>query len=445
MTDDFGQRVSDLRRRRGMTQAELGSAVGVTGSFLSLVEKGSRRPGAKVIRALAAQLDTTVDYLMTGLGDVRTVELDLRFAEVALRSGDPATARGRFGAAYEQAVALGDTYAAEQYEALYGVARAEEALGNLDAAIAGFEHLLVARDLSSSVNQVTLRVWLCRTYIRVGDLDRAIDLGEAALVGIGPMDAADIVLSDEMIELASTLVAAYQQRGDLTRAQMLIDSVVVAAEASGSMRSRGAAYWNAAYVAEARGEMRAARQHAERALALYGEIGHTFACAALRGNAAAYAIRLPGADLEWADAQLRQSISEFAEVDASPADVAAMELELARCCLLAGHVTEAVEIGRAALQRVPSAPLERARVLAVLAAALLEAGYADEALSAYENAAEALEAYGAGRQAAQVWHELAAVLKVMGRDSDVIIALERTATALGVRAVPVRPVATKPA
>jgi tetratricopeptide (TPR) repeat protein len=245
-----------------------------------------------------------------------------------------------------------------------------------------------------------------------------------------------------LVELASTLVEAYHERGDLTRAQMLIESVVVAAEASGSLRARGAAYWNASVVAEARGEIRAAIKFADRAIALYGEIGHAFAVAALRGNAASYRLRLPRPDLVAAEAQLRESIDAMAEANGSPADLAWMEKELARCCLLAGRVTDAVDIARAALERVPSVPLERARVLAVLAAALLAAGCADQALAAYENAAVALEASGARRQAAPVWHELAAVLKAMGREGDTIVALERTVAALGVQAVPIRPVAT---
>ncbi|MFL6139005.1 MAG: hypothetical protein ACJ74O_14575 [Frankiaceae bacterium] len=67
------------------------------------------------------------------------------------------------------------------------------------------------------------------------------------------------------------------------------------------------------------------------------------------------------------------------------------------------------------------------RAPAVLAAALLADDYADEAVTAYEKAAAALESYGAGRQAALVWRELAAVLKTMGRESDTIVALERVA------------------
>ncbi|MFL6138765.1 MAG: hypothetical protein ACJ74O_13320 [Frankiaceae bacterium] len=66
----------------------------------------------------------------------------------------PVAARDRFAAACEQAVSLGDAYLAEQHEALYGLARADEALGRLGDAIRSFEALLAARHLPSSVNRL---------------------------------------------------------------------------------------------------------------------------------------------------------------------------------------------------------------------------------------------------------------------------------------------------
>src|SRR4051794_33304425 len=174
MTDELGQRLIDLRRRKGMTQAELGSAVGISPSYLSLLEQGKRRPSAQVAQALAAGLGTTVEQLVSGCGrEARTIEGDLRFAELALSVGDAVSARRRYAAAHEQAAALGTACTAEQYEALHGLARADEALGDLDAAVTGFERLLAARDLPTSVSRLSVQVALCRAYTQLGDLGRA--------------------------------------------------------------------------------------------------------------------------------------------------------------------------------------------------------------------------------------------------------------------------------
>ncbi|MFL6138769.1 MAG: helix-turn-helix domain-containing protein [Frankiaceae bacterium] len=439
MTHGLGQRVLELRRRKGLSQAQLAPLVHVTSAYLSMVEQGKRQPREAVLRNLAVQLDTTVEYLITGRdGQVHAHEVDLRFGEVALSNGDPRTARERFAAAYEDAVALGDGYAPEQREAQYGLARADWTLGRVKDAIAGFEALLEAHDVPTSVSRVALQTWLCRAYTHAGDLGRAIDLGESALRHAGPLNRVAAV-SDGMVILASTLVEAYHQRGDLTRAQQIIDSTVIAAEAGGSMDARGAAYWSAAMVAEARGEIRAAIRLADRAAAMYGELEFAFEVAALRGNVASLSLRLPDIDLDVAEQQLRESISGMAEGIHGPADLAEIEKELARCLLLAGRVGAAVDTARDALERVPAQPLERARVLAVLAAALLADGRDDEALATYQDAAVALEACGAGRQAAPVWRELADVLSAMGRESDANAMLRRMGVALGVPGVPVCP------
>jgi tetratricopeptide (TPR) repeat protein len=272
-----------------------------------------------------------------------------------------------------------------------------------------------------------------------GDLGRAIDLGEAALAEEGA--GYGQFVSEEHTELTSTLVFAYRERGDLTRATMLIDSAVIAAEASGSLRARGAAYWNAAAVADERGDMRAAVRYAERALAMYGELGNARAAACLRGNAAGYAILLPDADFAAAEAQLRQAIGEMRELAVGPADLAGMERELARCLLLAGHVDDAISQATDALERLDhGTPLEHARVVAVLAAALLASGDEAAAEAAYREAANALDQVGATRAAAQVWRELADVLHRMGRLEEAIGVFGRVAAALGAPAVPVHPV-----
>src|SRR5690349_8235144 len=117
MTSTMGERVADLRRRRGWTQSELAEILSLSHSYVSLIESDRRQPSGRVLATLADRLGCTVDYLATGRGpdDSRTLDLDLRFAELALRSGAAAAARDRFAAILDQARAGGAAYRAEAY------------------------------------------------------------------------------------------------------------------------------------------------------------------------------------------------------------------------------------------------------------------------------------------------------------------------------------------
>jgi putative transcriptional regulator len=61
----IGERIAELRRRVGMTQAALGEMVGVSQATISETENG-RNPNvdAWIVARLAAALDTTMDYLL---------------------------------------------------------------------------------------------------------------------------------------------------------------------------------------------------------------------------------------------------------------------------------------------------------------------------------------------------------------------------------------------
>ena len=60
-----GNRIRRLREEQGLSQRDLASP-GVTYSYLSRVEAGTRQPGEKALRALAEKLGTTAHYLETG-------------------------------------------------------------------------------------------------------------------------------------------------------------------------------------------------------------------------------------------------------------------------------------------------------------------------------------------------------------------------------------------
>lgn len=63
---NFGQRIRDLRKERGLTQASVADAVGISRSHLATMERGGDLPGRDTLFALATFFHVSVDYLQTG-------------------------------------------------------------------------------------------------------------------------------------------------------------------------------------------------------------------------------------------------------------------------------------------------------------------------------------------------------------------------------------------
>jgi transcriptional regulator with XRE-family HTH domain/lipopolysaccharide biosynthesis regulator YciM len=425
-----GKRIADLRQGRGWSQKRLARASFVDNSHISRIERGEREPGRPVLERIATALGCTADYLLTGAGwagDPRALDLELNFAELALRSGDdPAGARARFTAVLEQAKGSDDTPRATT--ALFGMSLAAEAEGDLVAALDGLQRLADEAELPPAVDRTYVHMMLCRTYMTLGDLNRAIDVGEAAL--------RDYMRSrrppnEQVIELASTLVGCYYERGDLVRAQMLVRQILDEAEAMGSAKARGAVYWNAAYVAQAQGDIREALRLTERALALFGEEGHRWATATLRRNAGWLLLQLPVPDHVHARPFLERALAELQEVG-RPSDIAETEADLARCHLLAGDVPTAARLAAAAVERASEGPiLEYAKARLVLADVALADGHDEEAVTALREAAIDLARVGASRHAATAWLRLGSLLRALQRHDEAAEAYERLADVIG--------------
>lgn len=60
----FGEKLYQLRIRRGLTLAELGNLLSVHNTFVSQLEKGRKVPNAEMILRVADTFDVTTDQLM---------------------------------------------------------------------------------------------------------------------------------------------------------------------------------------------------------------------------------------------------------------------------------------------------------------------------------------------------------------------------------------------
>lgn len=63
---NLGGRVKDLRLKKGLTQAELGNLSGIHHTNIGRIENKNAIPQADVLYFIAKNLDTSVEWLLTG-------------------------------------------------------------------------------------------------------------------------------------------------------------------------------------------------------------------------------------------------------------------------------------------------------------------------------------------------------------------------------------------
>jgi tetratricopeptide (TPR) repeat protein len=436
MGNDSGDRIRALRTARGIAQADLAATVGVSKSYLSHIEAGRRPITPALLSKLAEALDVEIVQLESGTpADLHEeIRLKLAFAELSLRNGEWDLAAQEFAAIQDQARALPLSRFLD--EATWGLARSLEATGRVEDAIILFEGLLAQPQLSASVPRATVSVRLIMGYSECGDLGRAIDIGERALDLMAHADPADDVSAQ--VELISTVAGCYLERGDLTRAHILIDRALERAGDDGAPRARAAAAWNAAIISYSRHDHVAARGHADRALALYAEMDATRAVGLLRVVSAGLRLNQREPDVEAALPDLSRALEDLAEVG-TRLDLAYVRTEQARAYLQSGDVERAGEAAELALQDLSTGDrLETGRTLVVLGHVAAAQGQPDEAVARYREAATALEAAGAPRQAGTAWRELGEAYIELGRSDDAIEALRRASDLAGATYNPLR-------
>ncbi len=437
MTNDTGGRIRTLRMAREISQAELAATVGVSKSYLSHIEAGRRAVSTALLRKLAEALGIPPEQLQTGTpADLNEdTQLRLAFAELSLRNGDWDLASGEFAAIRELAKRL----PLERFldEATWGFARAEEATGRLEKAIVTYEELLARPSLSPAVTRSAISVRLIMAYSECGDLGRAIDIGEQTLGHQGELDPPEEVTAQ--VELISTLAGCYLERGDLMRAQLLIEQALTLAGDDGAPRARAAAAWNAAVIAQARHDSVGARRHADRALALYSESDNARSIAMLRVVSAALRLRQQHPDAEAALPDLARALEELQDVG-TRLDLGYARTEQARAYLLTGDCVMARQVARQALDDVSTGDrLQRGHTLLVLGHVATALGDADEAVELLHQAATALAQTGASRQAGTAWREVGEAYVELGRTAEAIDALRRASDLAGATYNPLRP------
>jgi tetratricopeptide (TPR) repeat protein len=437
--ESMGARLRRLRLAAGLSQSALAGG-DVHPSYVSLLESGRRSPTPKILAELAARLGVPTAALT---GDTRGgLDTALVLARSALGLGraseavlllDPLVAGIDVAdlAADPRLFGAGETYA----EALEGD-------GRLDDATAYLERLRAAAESAPSrLPYLPVVVSLARCYREAGDIGRAVDVGERALERVQGLRLADI---EGYAALVSTVAGAYQERGDLLRAQIVLDDLVALAETDGSEADRAPAYWNAALLAVERGDAGEGLRLVEHADALLSGAADQRWRARLSVTRSWVMLAQDPPRAEEARDLLRRSMSRIRQY-AGALPLSSAQENLARCELLLGRPEVARRHAVAALRALePSYRLERARALAVLGAASVALGEDAAGVESLESAALLLQESQAPRQAAAVWRQLGEVYRSLGDPARALDASDRALDAVGIVREPLTPTVSAP-
>jgi tetratricopeptide (TPR) repeat protein len=431
--ESLGQRIRLLRVRKGVSQAQLAFPE-LSDSYISLIESDKRVPAPSVIDLLATKLDCSVIYLVSGVSEDVADELrvTLEYAEIALQNGAAAEARTRFG----EVLASSDAAALPKllHEARWGHALAMEATGDLEEAINELRELTAGASLEiDREHWVRVHVALSRCLRERGNLSESVQVAEDAM---RCLTASGGESTDASVHLEATLLAAFIERGDLVRARQLAARLIERAERIGSPKARMAAYWEAAYVAEMRGEYDEGVTLAERALVLLGEDEDPRNLSRLRLAYASLLLRARPAEAERARQLLLRTRDDIAASSAGEIDTALCLTELARAETALGRPDEAVELAGEAIAMLGESPRRAAAwALTVLGEAYVRLDRRAEAVDALTLAATHLEAMESSRDAAQAWFDLAELLGETGQAGGVegqrLAAYRRALTCVG--------------
>jgi tetratricopeptide (TPR) repeat protein len=428
--ETLGQRIRALRIRQGVSQAQLAFPE-LSDSYISLIESDKRVPAPSVVDLLAVKLNCSATYLVSGVSEdvVDELRVTLDYAEIALRNGAAAEARARFAEvlANADAVALPEML----HQARWGHALALEAAGELEDAIAGLRALTEEASAEADLDHwARVHVALSRCLRERGDISAGVQAAEEALRHLIATGADS---TDAAVHLGAALLAAFIERGDLVRARQLAAQLVERAERIGSARARTVAYWEAANVAQIRGEYEEGVALAERALMLAGDGEDPRDLNRLRVVYAGLLLRARPDQAVQARELLSRVSGEINAGSAGEIDVARCLTELARAETALGRPAEAVRLAEDALELLGDSPRRvTAGALTVLGEACVRLGDRERAVDVLTRAATCLEDMESSREAAQAWFDLAEVLAETGTREPRMAAYRRALTCVGV-------------
>ncbi|MEV0587919.1 helix-turn-helix domain-containing protein [Nonomuraea sp. NPDC050310] len=423
-TDLVGLRIKTVRRQRGLSQAQLAHPE-LSDSYISLIESGKRTPTPAVLELLAQKLDCSLSYLLNGVTaeQMEDLELALGYAQLALENGEAREARTRFLELMADNNLTGLATLRQAVE--FGLARAHEACGDLEQAVAVLRRL--REDDLPAERRIEVAIALSRVYRVGGRLSEAVEVAEGMLTS-----ASRPAWTDGLVELGATLLAAYLERGDLLRSRQFAAELLDAADALGTPRAIVAANWNAAYAALWTQHGEDALTFAERAIAVQEENGAARNTARMQVTLAHLYLGVRPGEIGRARELLARAAQTMAETSASSFEQTNARLEQARAEIIGGDLDRALQFVTDVERHLPEMASRSVVEMHLLRSRILTLRSEGEQAGAELRAArERIDELSGGTYGLASWYAVAESYELLGDSDNSVDAYQRALAAAG--------------
>lgn len=405
---EVGIRLREARERAGLSQRQL-AFPGCTAAYISRIEAGARVPSLQMINQLALRLDTSGQWLATGVEAAPEAPVDLVEAEVALRLGEVEEAERQYRAHLQP----GDPARPAALAGLGQIALRNE---RFDDAIELLEEALDAQQRRALADPGAVEA-LGRAYASRGRLESAIALFEQAA-----KEAADAEATVERMRFTVVLANALIDAHELSRAESALADVIRLSDDLGDPVATARLFWSQSRLHAMRGDPELAARYARKALAILertenetyvGMAYHLLAFNEIEAGNFVDALPL-----------LEKGRALFGD-DLRPLDEARFSIEEARALSGLDRQSDAARAAARAVERLDQvSPGTRGRMLTTLGAIFLDIGDRERARTLLEEGLQLHLQHGP-RFALEPARKLADILEADGDTAGALDVLKR--------------------
>jgi len=382
-----------------------------------------------VVAELAARLGCSTTQLLDGRASERDqrIELEIRFAQLAIQHGESQEARDRLNAL----LAEDGLPAHVRDDITMLVGQACSRLNDLGGAVAAYLPLFQRACRGQSHLSISqLAIGLCGCYLDAGDFHQAVTVGQQGLQVARDQRLAGTF---DYFRLAATVMAGYMRLGDWLHARVWAQELAREAEVAGNAGGEAVIYWNSALLASHEGRLDEALTLCEKAMARLGELDNTRDLARMRLRISDAHLAMSPPQVEQAEQVLAAGLEDLRNLG-SKSDLAWWNVYRSMVDLHRGDASNAEARARTALELFHgTGPTDLAAAMIALSDALTAQGKESEADAQRAAAFGELHRAAESRTTSLQWREVAERMAAAGQMDVAHEAFRRALDGAGVR------------